>query len=106
MAKVVLLPSAVEKINEIVELNNIVSNITIECDTSSGIGAIITMSWVTVYKGLCTTMTVNVADEAWVGLTPEDYDSMRPRVPDIVNDFTFADVAAIVEAKLKEKNYG
>ena len=40
----------------------------------------------------------------WVGLTPEDYDSMRPRVPDIVNDFSFADVAAIVEAKLKEKN--
>jgi len=42
--------------------------------------------------------------KAWVGLTPEDYDSMRPRVPDIVNDFLFADVAAIVEAKLKEKN--
>jgi hypothetical protein len=42
---------------------------------------------------------------AWVGLTPEDYDSMRPRVPYIVNDFSFADVAAIVEAKLKEKNY-
>lgn len=40
----------------------------------------------------------------WVGLTPEDYDAMRPRVPYIVNDFTFADVAAIVEAKLKEKN--
>jgi len=40
----------------------------------------------------------------WVGLTPEDYDSMRPRVPHIVNDFTFADVAAIVEDKLKEKN--
>ncbi len=40
----------------------------------------------------------------WVGLTAEDYDSMRPRVPDIVNDFTFADVAAIVEDKLKEKN--
>jgi hypothetical protein len=40
----------------------------------------------------------------WVGLTPEDYDSMRPRVPYIVNDFTFADVAAIVEAKLTEKN--
>jgi hypothetical protein len=29
---------------------------------------------------------------------------MRPRVPHIVNDFSFADVAAIVEAKLKEKN--
>jgi len=28
---------------------------------------------------------------------------MRPRVPYIVNDFSFADVAAIVEAKLKEK---
>ena len=40
----------------------------------------------------------------WVGLTAEDYDSMRPRVPYIVNDFTFADVAAIVEEKLKEKN--
>jgi len=64
MAKVTLLPSAVEKINEVVELNNIVSDITIECDTSSGIGSIITMSWVTVYNGLCTTMTVNVADES------------------------------------------
>jgi len=41
----------------------------------------------------------------WVGLTPEDYDSMRPRVPYTVNDFALADVAAIVEAKLKEKNY-
>ena len=40
----------------------------------------------------------------WVGLTAEDYDSMRPRVPYIVKDFSFADVAAIVEAKLKEKN--
>jgi len=39
-----------------------------------------------------------------VGLTPEDYDSMRPRVPYVVNDFSFADVAAIVETKLKEKN--
>ena len=64
MAKVTLLPRDVEKINEIVELNNIVSNITIECDSSSGIGSIITMSWVTVYNGLCTTMTVNVADES------------------------------------------
>ena len=40
----------------------------------------------------------------WVGLTAEDYDSMRSRVPYVVNDFSFADVAAIVEAKLKEKN--
>jgi hypothetical protein len=40
----------------------------------------------------------------WFGLTPEDYDSMRPRVPSIVDDFSFVDVAAIVEAKLKEKN--
>ena len=41
----------------------------------------------------------------WQGLTSEDYDSMRPRVPYTVNDFALADVAAIVEAKLKEKNY-
>jgi len=40
----------------------------------------------------------------WVGLTAKDYDSMRSRVPYIVNDFSFADVAEIVEAKLKEKN--
>jgi len=64
MAKITLLPSAVEKINEVVELNNIVTSITIECDSSSGIGSIITMSWLTVYNGLCTTMTVNVADES------------------------------------------
>ncbi len=43
-------------------------------------------------------------DKPWVGLTPEDYDSMRPRVPYTVNDFALADVAAIVEDKLKEKN--
>ena len=64
MAKVTLLPSAVEKIKEIIELNNIVSDITIECDSRSGIGSIITMSWVTVYNGLCTTMTVSVTDES------------------------------------------
>jgi hypothetical protein len=64
MSKITLLPSAVEKINEVVELNNIVTSITIECDSSSGIGSIITMSWLTVYNGLCTTMTVNVADES------------------------------------------
>ena len=44
------------------------------------------------------------AKREWVGLTSEDYDSMRPRVPDVVNDFSFADVAAIVEARLREKN--
>ncbi len=64
MAKVTLLPRDVEKINEVVELNNIVSDITVDSDRSSGIGSIITMSWVTVYNGLCTTMTVNVADES------------------------------------------
>ena len=42
----------------------------------------------------------------WVGLTPADYDAMRPRVPYIVNDFLFCDVAAIIEAKLKELNHG
>ena len=64
MSKITLLPSAVEKINEVVELNNIVTSITIECDSSSGIGPIITMSWLTDYNGLCTTMTVNVVDES------------------------------------------
>jgi len=64
MSKVTLLPRDVEKILEVSELNNIVSEITIECDRSSGIGSIITMSWVTVYNGLCTTMTVSVADES------------------------------------------
>jgi hypothetical protein len=42
----------------------------------------------------------------WVGLTPEDYDSIRSRVPHIVNDFALADVVAIVESKLEEKNCG
>jgi len=64
MAKVTLLPRDVEKIKEIIELNNIVSDITVDSDRNSGIGSIITMSWVTVYNGLCTTMTVNVADES------------------------------------------
>jgi len=44
------------------------------------------------------------SNKPWVGLTAEDYDSMRSRVPYVVNDFSFADVAAIVEEKLKEKN--
>jgi hypothetical protein len=64
MAKVTLLPRDVEKIKEIIELNNIVSDITVDSDSSSGIGSIITMSWVTIYNGLCTTMAVNVADES------------------------------------------
>ena len=64
MSKVTLLPRDVEKILEVSELNNIVSEITIECDRSSGIGSIVTMSWVTIYNGLCTTMTVNVSDES------------------------------------------
>ena len=64
MAKVTLLPRDVEKIKEIIELNNIVSDITVDSDRSSGIGSIITMSWVTVYNGLCTTMTVSVTDES------------------------------------------
>ena len=64
MAKVVFLPRDVEKIKEIIELNNIVSDITVDSDRNSGIGSIITMSWLTVYNGLCTTMTVNVADES------------------------------------------
>jgi len=64
MAKVVFLPRDVEKIKEIIELNNIVSDITVDSDRNSGIGSIITMSWVTVYNGLCTTMTVSVTDES------------------------------------------
>ena len=64
MSKITLLPSAVEKINDVVELNNIVSDITVDSDRNSGIGSIITMSWVTVYNGLCTTMTVSVTDES------------------------------------------
>ena len=64
MAKVVFLPRDVEKIKEIIELNNIVSDITVDSDRNSGIGSIITMSWVTVYNGLCTTMNVSVTDES------------------------------------------
>ena len=64
MAKVVFLPRDVEKIKEIIELNNIVSDITVDSDRNSGIGSIITMSWLTVYNGLCTTMTVSVTDES------------------------------------------
>jgi len=64
MGKVVLLPRDVEKIKEIIELNNIVSDITVDCDSSSGIGSIITMSWMTIYNGLCTKMAVSVADES------------------------------------------
>jgi len=66
MAKVTLLPSAVEKINEVVELNNIVSDITIECDSSSGIGSIITMSWEEEHNGLNTKMTIELSGvENW-----------------------------------------
>ena len=55
-------------------------------------------------KHITTEPMLHQSKREWVGLTPEDYDSMRPRVPYVVNDFTFADVAAIVEEKLKEKN--
>lgn len=64
MAKVMLLPRDVEKINEIVQLSNIVSVITVECVNSSGIGVTTTMSWDTEYNGLNTRMTVNIVDES------------------------------------------
>ena len=66
MSKITLLPSAVEKINEVVELNNIVTSITIECDSSSGIGSIITMSWEEEHNGLNTKMTIELSGvENW-----------------------------------------
>ncbi len=66
MAKVTLLPRDVEKIKEIIELNNIVSDIIIECDTSSSIGAIITMSWEEEHNGLNTKMTIELSGvEKW-----------------------------------------
>jgi hypothetical protein len=39
-----------------------------------------------------------------VGLTPEDYQSIREKISDSVSDFVIADIAAIVEAKLMGKN--
>jgi hypothetical protein len=63
MSKVTLLPRDVEKILEVSELNNIVSEITVECDISSGIGAIITMSWEIEYNGLATKMTVDITNK-------------------------------------------
>jgi hypothetical protein len=41
----------------------------------------------------------------WVGLSTEDYEAIRARIPDSVSDFVFADIVATVEAKLKQKNH-
>ena len=46
----------------------------------------------------------NAPKREWQGLTPEEYSTLRLSVPPIINDFVFADVVAIIESKLKERN--
>lgn len=40
----------------------------------------------------------------WVSLTPADYEEIRALIPSKVDDFDFANIVALVDAKLKEKN--
>jgi len=60
MNKVTLLPSFIDRINDVIQSNNIVSEVTLEQDSSSGIGNITTMSWDTEHNGYHTKMTVEI----------------------------------------------
>jgi len=60
MNKITLLPSLIDKINDVIVANDIVSEITLEQDNSSGIDSITTMSWYTEHNGYHTKMTVEI----------------------------------------------
>lgn len=64
MSKIVkLLPTFIDRINDIILANDIVSEITLEEEDGGGIGKIVTMSWCTEHNGYATKMTVAVIDE-------------------------------------------
>lgn len=64
--KVSLLPSYIDRINEIITANDIISEITLEEESGGGIGKILTMSWMTKHNGYLTKMTVEISGvESW-----------------------------------------
>ena len=59
-----LLPKHIDRIMDVVQTNDIVSQITFEqSDTYVGVGKVTTMSWETDYNGYHTKMTVVIEDE-------------------------------------------
>jgi len=58
MNKITLLPSLIDKINDVIVANDIVSEITLE--QSLGIDSKTTMSWYTEHNGYHTKMTVEI----------------------------------------------
>jgi hypothetical protein len=63
MNKIKLLPSEIDRIMDVINTNNIVSQITLDCDNCAGIGQHITMSWEGDYNGIPTTFTVCITNE-------------------------------------------
>ena len=62
MSKVILNPSHISRIVDIIKTNGIVSAIVLH-EEQYGIGNVVTMSWETMHNGYETTMTVVVTDE-------------------------------------------
>ena len=59
-----LLPMHIDRIMDVIQTNDIVSQITFEqSDTYVGVGTTTTMSWETDYNGYHTKMTVVIEDE-------------------------------------------
>jgi hypothetical protein len=58
--KVILLPTYLDKVADIISANRIVSAVTLEQDRSSGVGQVTTMSWHADVNGYFTKMTVQI----------------------------------------------
>ena len=61
-----LLPMHIDRIMDVIQTNDIVSQITFEQSATCGIGTVTTMSWETDYNGYHTKMTVEITGvEDW-----------------------------------------
>ena len=61
-----LLPIHIDRIMDVIQTNDIVSQITFEQSDNCGIGTVTTMSWETDYNGYHTKMTVEITGvEDW-----------------------------------------
>lgn len=61
-----LLPTHIDRIMDVIQTNDIVSQITFEQSDNCGIGTVTTMSWETDYNGYHTKMTVEITGvEDW-----------------------------------------
>lgn len=63
MNKVKLLPMHIDRIMDVIQTNDIVSQITLDQSDNCGIGTVTTMSWETDYNGYHTKMIVVIEDE-------------------------------------------